>query len=328
MNADDDQATGANDFADEYKRRWLREAAGRTVYYPFGRAQGGYLVDDPWREAELRRADESYDKWVAGIGGLIGVLLVYPLILAFSQHPLLTPPLLTMLMVVVAIAETRFRLSRMSALLDGLQAVSADAAFKRRRFRFLGGVVLFIVGSWALTFLYELRLSEFNSEDVISFYPDIARKFLAIGFITLSITGLAMTWTRFVDNSGPIKTILLAVVLVLVNATAIGWAAMNFRHPTPYLTVSSTTIDCKGPLSWSDISDISLHDGRRGKETVVLQLVANTARKSRAGSRSCDIDGLHIDYHTVYQTILTHWRTAVAAAQADSHLGGSADTRK
>src|SRR5689334_11760866 len=41
-------------------KKWVTDASGRTVYYPYGPAWNGYVVTDPAREQALRTADERF----------------------------------------------------------------------------------------------------------------------------------------------------------------------------------------------------------------------------------------------------------------------------
>jgi hypothetical protein len=304
LEADQDEA-----MASAAARRWAVDAAGRTVYHPYGPGFPGFVVDAA-REPALRAADRRYVETSKRLKPY-AVLIALPAIFAFrhwlESRPILAFASMAGAVVVAAMADAMLRRTLIFRLLAGLPRVAPSDPLAAARHRRNGLIALALIGGiWLVLWLYDLRVAAAPEDRAtIGFYPDLSQILLWAVALALAIWLLAAGWSRLVAKLGPNRMMIGMIVLCVIEVALVGRAGAIFFAPQPQLVISPDTLSCGHPRPWRSIARLSLSDGRLGSEYVRIELSDSHATVER-----CEITGLHADYETVYDAMRTAWLAA------------------
>ncbi len=302
--------------------RWLVDGAGRTIYYPYGKASGGYVVADAACENAIREADRRYSASYKRLKPLVP-LLVLPVLSPFyfliRSYPILAFAYLPAVITLAGLAERLIRRSRMAALFAGMDEVPAadPGAVKARYVAGCGILVLICVMSLVLH-LYGQRVAAVAADrNTIDFYRDISRSLAFASLFALMLWGMIAAREKVAARSGASRVVLGVVLLGILFFA--GQVAIDFGNPRPVVTISEDSFYCTWRVAWTDIADMSLRSGRRWQEYAHVEFVPGRSPfLNGKPAEDCEIDGLNSDYTEVYGVIYREWQAARSSAAVGS----------
>ncbi|SDP32746.1 hypothetical protein [Afipia sp. GAS231] len=319
MNLDGSISTDGDRSATASKR-WFTDAAGRTIYYPYGAAYSGYIVTEAARERAIRAADQRFEDISKPFAPYTyGLLLAVTCIYYYfsSSHPLLACAAFPAALVLAGLIAWLARRSMIVPLLAGLdRAPAADPSGRKPLYR-AAYVLLALSGLIALVLhLYDLRVATIAADSTtVDFYPDISGGLLNAGIFGLLLLG-AIAGMRKAKTCRVRATAAVLVLAVLALIPAIE-VAENFYNPQPRIVLEDVTLSCRWKLLWFDVTSVSLRSGSRGRQYARVEYaVSHTAFGDVTRTQDCEIDGLTVDYTEVYDAIRKRWQVAVQGQPA------------
>jgi hypothetical protein len=292
--------------------RFVKDASGRILFYPFGPKFSGYVVDSAREQAfrrEYKRRDESA-LWLQD--ARVVPVLMAPFILAFyrlaSSRPFLAVSVLLGSPLFVGLVNLAYRYWWTRRLAAGLERVPPlERAGSRWRLRLALWTAVVVAPVWLVLKLYQDRVGVAIASDdgaSINFYPDISWPIL--GTIFVGLLAWAAVYRLWVLSGpvGRVRATLSAFVLVAAALGFAGHAVSLFLHPDPSVVLTRDHLSCRSSISWADISDMALIEGRYGKETVRLTY--------GPAVEDCEITGLNAGYDEVYAAIRSTWQAQSA----------------
>lgn len=286
--------------------RYFEERPGAaTIYYPFGKARAGYVIDTPAREAMLRDdVRKKLNPVLASVMSVIAGPLVYLFIHDFSWWLVLA---LATLLVLNAV---RVRL-RVRGLVAGLEQVAAPAADKTALRHHLACFAAIGLAIWAIDESYAPGAGITYPRGFEVFYPDILTPLLSVGMFA------GLTWITF--NPGTradlirrvgvqrFRVACVAMPLLLLGSAAL--AAFTYFSPRPSVTVTPFGLVCDSQtIRWAAISEMSLVQvGARWRWQEYASLTLDPRVSAGHASAECKVDGTTAGYQMVYDTIHKAW---------------------
>jgi hypothetical protein len=305
--------------AQQASKRWVADADGRTIYYPYGQMYGGYLVTDPECERAIREADRPFDEASNNIAQFAYVL-VLPVIYVYyyfsSSHPVLALAVFPATLALLGLLAWLVRRPRLEPLLAGLAPVPpADVAARKLRYK-AAYVLLVIGGLFALVLhLYDQRVAAASVDSkTTDFYPDISQYLIYASFSALMSWSIIASSSKLSARFGQARTLLATLILVVLGLIPAGMAISTFSEPRPRIKLSELALSCENwGMGWFQITNVTLRSGSRGRQYAELEYDDGAPHLDRLPSESCEIDGLNADYTEVYDVIYKGWQAGKAA---------------
>jgi hypothetical protein len=305
---------------------FVKDAGGRTSFYPFGKSARGYAVPDAEREQALRAVMRRYRDGVKRIAPF-AALLIAPGAFGFyyllSSHPFLALGALVLPVVLAIACERLFLRYQLARLLAGLERVDGlDKTSTRRR----QGALLILAGvatlTWLILRLYRLRIDSLPVlPGATTYYAGISLP-LALAFVFgLFLFAIVFGWRSIAARTSENRALLGLFVLTVLELCCIGYVALNFLNPAPKIIVTRDALVCRNwRVRWSNVTDLTQFTGRRGAQYAWVKIgdEPQTSLWSNGNSRRCEVTGLNVDYDTVYQAMFVAWQNARGAPRLAS----------
>jgi len=297
-------------------KRWATDAAGRTVYYPYGPGRRGYLVADAAHQQALRASVARYDDiWnrIKPYAYMVGAPLGYAFYYFVGTHPVVAFALVPAFIAAAVLFDLVLRRAIVGNLLHGLPRVAPTetlpAPLRSLRHAALF-FLLFADAIWLVLHVYDLRVAAAAADQstTTDFYPDISLYVLFTAFFALVTVMIFAGWSRIAAKFSPNRLLFCVFVCVLITMAYVAITAWNLYDPTPSVIIARDFITCRWNARWSDIDSFSLQSGGKGRQYVRFGFFSNGYRGGT--SESCEITGLNADYMTVYAAIDAAWRSA------------------
>jgi hypothetical protein len=304
---------------------FVKDAEGRTIFYPFGPTGTGYIVPDAEREQQLSAAFERRRAFRRQLLPLLPPVLVGAFGAAyffFSSHPFLVVAAAVLALVLLNAGETALLRGQFGALLADLPRLGmSDAERTERRHTSWSLLALVAVLTWFALRLYAWRLGALPVEDGrLDYYADISLPLLLAACFGIVLIALMAAQNRIVAQTGnAAKLAMLFVLLALLEAGLVAVVAWAFVSPTLKVVVTPDTITCPRRVSvrWVNVTAIDLITGDYGKKFVEFDMGTEPRPPQptpywspKRITRQCEITGLNVDYGTVYRTVRATWRQA------------------
>lgn len=294
---------------------FIKDAHGRTLFYPLGTSSSGYAVADEKREQVLRDAMARYReiaKRVKPWASLLVAPFLFPLYYFLSSRPFFALGAFLLAMALFILADRAFLRYRLRPWLIGLEKVESIDKRPQRNLRILAFIlVLLSIVAWLTLRLYQRRIDALPAVDGTTIYYagiSLSLMFALIIslFFLLTILGRKNLITRLGDN----RYLLTLLVLTVIDFCLLGYMTMNFFNPAPEVVITRDALQCNWSVQWSDVTDLDLKTGRHGKRYAWLNIGSEPQKApwQTRNAKQCEISGLNEDYSTVYQSIRAAWQ--------------------
>jgi hypothetical protein len=304
--------------ADEF----VKDASGRTLFYPSGPACRGYEVPDTERELSLRAAMQRRREFIKKSLTWTPIFMIpflYGARQLLGSRPFLALGVMLLPIVLAAVCSHVLFRYRMGPLLAGLQRVERrDRSAGQTRwilaFSALGGVAL----TWCLLQLYQWRIDTLPSADGVASYYDGISQPLMWALVCGCFLIAAVCGRKKVVAAVGSKRILWTIALLAVcELGCVGYVARTFLQPAPSLIVSRDGLVCGMSMRWADVSALYMTSGRYGKKYARLEFGGNPQPGQRSSlspqavtARQCQITGMNADYAAIYESMHAAWQGA------------------
>jgi hypothetical protein len=323
---------GGKDAQDQVVR-WITDADGRALYYPYGPRRAGYLLTDAAREPALRAADARYQ----GIGKRIkpySYILVLPLIYTFyylfGTHPILAFASFPAFLAAAALIDRVLFRSIVGNLIEGLPQVAPLKPLPApvRSLRNAAAFLLVFAGAvWLVLYVYDLRVDAVaaNRGGTTEFYPDISFYVLFTLVFAACAWVIFAGWKRVAAKFSPNRALLSAFLFIVLTLGCASAAVWHLYDPKPSVIISRDYFSCNWTVRWADVTRVSLQSGTKGKQYARIELAADTVGSGSGARKDCEITGLKTDYLTVYEAISAAWHNT-QTKPADVSSAGHPDS--